>query len=67
LTRFRIQQIKGIEVVKSVPVRTSRLAYPFYQKFSLKLKEVVKDYWDVGLDLYHLEGNVQSVSVPLSK
>jgi [ribosomal protein S18]-alanine N-acetyltransferase len=67
LTRFRIQRIREIEGVKMIAVPTSQLTYPFYQRFGLKLIEVVKDFWDIGLDLYHLESYIQSVSIPLSE
>lgn len=61
LTRFRIQKIKEIAGIKTVSVRTSQLAYKFYAKFGLELREVVKDYWDVGFDMYRLDRDVNLV------
>ena len=61
LTKFRIAKIKDIETVEIISVRTSQLVYKFYEKFGLRLREVVKDYWDEGFDLYRLDNNIQSV------
>ncbi|MBD8347610.1 GNAT family N-acetyltransferase [Dysgonomonas sp. HGC4] len=61
LTKFRIQRIKEIEGVKIVSVRTSQLVYPFYEKFGLKLREVVKDYWAEGFDLYRLDSDINLI------
>ena len=55
LTKFRIEKIKEIESVKILSVRTSQMAYKFYEKFGLELREVVKDYWEIGFDLYRLD------------
>ena len=57
LTFFRIAQIKKVETVEIISVRTSQLVYKFYQKFNLQLREIVKDYWDVGFDLYRLDSD----------
>ncbi|MCX2451847.1 GNAT family N-acetyltransferase [Pedobacter sp. PLR] len=59
LTRFRIQKIKEISGVKRISVRTSQMAYQFYEKFGLELREVVKDYWDMGFDLYRLDRDIE--------
>ena len=61
LTRFRIERMKEIDTIKTISVRTSQLVYPFYQKFGLELREVVKDYWDIGFDLYRLDNSVDLV------
>lgn len=58
LTRFRIEKIKEIAGVKTISVRTSQLVYKFYEKFGLELREVVKDYWDIGFDLYRLDRDI---------
>ena len=36
-------------------VRTSQLAYGFYEKQGFELKKVEKDYWAEGFDLYQME------------
>ncbi|OJX53509.1 GNAT family N-acetyltransferase [Flavobacterium sp. 38-13] len=61
LTRFRIEKIKENKQVKTLSVRTSQLVYPFYEKFGLRLREVVKDFWDEGFDLYQLDCDIESV------
>lgn len=61
LTQFRIQKIKEIEGVKTISVRTSQMAYKFYEKFGLELREVVKDYWEIGFDLYRLDKDINLI------
>lgn len=63
LTKFRIQKIKEIDGLKTISVRTSQLAYKFYEKFGLELREVVKDYWDVGFDLYRLDRDINLINL----
>lgn len=63
LTNYRIEKIKEIKSVEKISVRTSQLVYPFYAKFGLELKEVVKDYWDIGFDLYRLEADIDLVKI----
>lgn len=55
LTVFRIEKMKEMEGISRVSVRTSQLVYQFYEKFGLQLREVVKDYWSEGFDLYRLD------------
>jgi len=59
LTRFRIERIKAIETVQTLAVRTSQLAYKFYEKFGLILRETVRNYWDEGFDLYQMECDIK--------
>lgn len=59
LTIYRLEEIRKIETVQVFSVRTSQMAYPFYKKFGLVVKEIVKDYWDVGYDLYHMEVDIK--------
>ena len=61
LTTFKIQKIKEFKQIQILSVRTSQMAYKFYEKFGLELQEVVKDYWDVGFDLYRMECKLASV------
>ena len=62
LTQFRIQKIQEIENVKTISVRTSQLVYKFYEKFGFETQEIVKDYWDVGFDLVHMDRDVHSLT-----
>lgn len=61
LTKFRIQRMKDIDGIKVISVRTSQLVYPFYEKFGLKLREIVKDYWAKGFDLYRLDEDINRI------
>src|SRR5215217_4597296 len=63
LTNYRIERMKEIESVKKISVRTSQLVYPFYAKFGLELKEIVKDYWAPGFDLYRLETGIEFINL----
>lgn len=61
LTRFRIDRIREIPGVKTISVRTTQLVYPFYEKFGLEIREIVKDYWAKGFDLYRLDSPIGKV------
>jgi len=52
LTKYRIEVLKKIESVQKITVRTSQLAYRFYEKQGFELADVVKNYWADGFDLY---------------
>ncbi len=54
LMNYRINRIKQYPNIEIISVRTSQLVYKFYQKFGFELKEVVKDYWAEGFDLYSM-------------
>lgn len=58
LTQFRIEKIKEIKDVNTLSVRTSQLVYKFYEKFGMEIREIVKDYWDEGFDLYRLDCDI---------
>ncbi|MEZ5042243.1 MAG: GNAT family N-acetyltransferase [Saprospiraceae bacterium] len=55
LTAFRLAEIRKVESVKKIVVRTSQLAYAFYAKFGFETLKIKKNYWAPGLDLYHME------------
>jgi ribosomal protein S18 acetylase RimI-like enzyme len=59
LTRYRIEKLKEYDSVRTISVRTSQVAYLFYEKFGFRLREVVKDYWAEGFDLYRMEFPVE--------
>ena len=61
LTRFRMAKIREIPGVRTISVRTTQLVYPFYEKFGLEIREIVKNYWAEGFDLYRLDNAVESV------
>jgi ribosomal-protein-alanine N-acetyltransferase len=62
LTSFRIKNIREVPGVKTIAVRTTQHAYPFYEKFGLKIREIVKDYWAEGFDLYRMDSSIEQVN-----
>lgn len=55
LVRFRIEKIKEYPGVKTLSVRTSQLAYKFYERLGFEVKETVPDYWATGFDMVRME------------
>ena len=55
LTQFRIEKMSEIPGVKTLSVRTSQLAYKFYEKFGFVLQEKVRDFWAPGFDMYRMD------------
>ena len=59
LLEYRIKKLKSIDSVQRITVRTSQLAYKFYEKRGFELLEVKKDYWARGFDMYRREYKIQ--------
>lgn len=57
LLLYRINHIKD-KGIKLIVVRTSQLAYKFYQKAGFELEKVEKNFWAEGFDLYQMKMNV---------
>ncbi len=55
LVNHRFEKIKSVSTVHSVVVWTSQSAFKFYGKFGFGTKEIRKDFWGQGLDLYIME------------
>ncbi len=55
LLKHRIDQLNSIAGIQKIRVRTSQLAYRFYEKQGFALVEIKKDYWALGFDLYSME------------
>jgi N-acetylglutamate synthase-like GNAT family acetyltransferase len=55
LLEHRINILKEDKNIKTIIVRTSQLAYKFYEKAGFELIEKTKDYWAKGFDLYKME------------
>ncbi|MEO1259986.1 MAG: GNAT family N-acetyltransferase [Bacteroidota bacterium] len=52
LLLHRIAVIKKKADVHQIIVRTSQLAFRFYEKSGFKLDQIKKDFWAPGFDLY---------------
>ena len=52
LVEHRIKHIKQQNKFDAIVVRTSQLAFGFYEKCGFKLEQIEKDYWAKGYDLY---------------
>lgn len=59
LVKYRLDHIARNASVSKVLVRTSQLVFRFYEKMGFELKEVVKDHWAIGYDMYVMEQDVE--------
>lgn len=55
LLKHRINYIKNQKAINTIIVRTSQLAFKFYEKNNFKLVKIKKNYWADGFDLYLME------------
>ncbi len=55
LTRFRMDKLRGHPEAEHIVVRTSQLAFRFYEKQGFVLREKIQDFWAPGYDLYLME------------
>ena len=55
LLKHRIDKLNSIEGIQKITVRTSQVAYKFYEKQGFELFEIKKDYWAEGFDMYNME------------
>lgn len=54
LIQHRLAQLQQRSDIHTIEVRSSQLAYRFYQRQGFTLCQVEKDYWAPGFDLYRL-------------
>ena len=57
LLLHRINYIQSKEI-RLIIVRTSQLAYKFYQKVGFEIEKTEKDFWAKGFDLYQMKMNL---------
>lgn len=55
LLAYRMERLKAIGGIRKLTVRTSQVAYRFYEKQGFKLNEIRRDYWAEGFDMYRME------------
>ena len=55
LLQHRLSILKSMNEVETILVRTSQLAYQFYEKNGFVLEEMIKDYWAEGFDLFKMK------------
>lgn len=55
LLKHRLEILRTNKSVQTITVRTSQLAYLFYQKNGFVLVETQRDYWAKGFDLYRMD------------
>ena len=55
LLKHGIDILSSIDSIQKITVRTSQVAYKFYEKQGFALFETIKDYWAEGFDLYNME------------
>ena len=55
LLKHRIDKLNSIDGIQKITVRTSQVAYKFYEKQGFELFEIKKDYWAEGFDMYNME------------
>ena len=54
LMMHRLEHLKSNDEIEKVTVRTSQLAYRFYEKFGFRLENIIKDGWAPGFDIYEM-------------
>lgn len=55
LTEYRIHHLRNNPKIESIIVRTSQLAYRFYEKMGFELEHIEKDFWAKDFDLYQMK------------
>ncbi len=54
LLRHRLDVLADMKQVREICVRTSQMAYRFYEKNGFELTKTVKDYWAEGFDMHKM-------------
>jgi ribosomal-protein-alanine N-acetyltransferase len=55
LLNYRIRELQQFKELKKIIVRTSQLAYKFYEKAGFRLLDIVEDHWAKGFHMYRME------------
>lgn len=54
LIQYRINHLNGNTGIEFIIVRTTQVAYKFYEKMGFELEKVEKDFWAKNFDLYQM-------------
>jgi len=55
LTEYRLNYLKENLNVEQIIVRTTQLAYPFYEKLGFELERTESKFWSENFDLYQMK------------
>lgn len=55
LMLYRIKLLNKNPKIKIISVRTSQLAYKFYEKMGFELEKVITSFWAENFDLYQMQ------------
>lgn len=55
LLDYRIDLLKSMDNIEKITVRTSQMAYQFYEKYGFQLQDIMEDHWAKGFDLYRMK------------
>lgn len=54
LTQYRIEYLRNKKDLKIIIVRTSQVAYKFYEKMGFELEKIEPEFWSKNFDLYQM-------------
>ncbi|MBU2949649.1 GNAT family N-acetyltransferase [Tamlana agarivorans] len=60
LTQYRINYLLENQNIEFIVVRTTQLAFQFYEKMGFMLMSIEKDYWAENFDLYEMKMPIKS-------
>lgn len=55
LIHYRINYLKGHPEIEMIKVRTSQIAYKFYEKMGFELESIETNFWAENFDLYQMQ------------
>lgn len=55
LMKHRIDLLQAMDSIQKITVRTSQLAYKFYEKQGFELLKISENFWAEGIDMYYME------------
>lgn len=54
LLNYRIDKLITQPAIENIQVRTTQLAYKFYNKHGFEIQQIIPNYWAAGYDLYDM-------------